>query len=90
MRSPINKLFWFSDAKKLNKRRDKVFIIHHTLANGSLEDIHNLFALYPKNEVRRIFLHGQAGLYDERTLALLKKLFDIKRLNERKFIKHVY
>ena len=68
----LGKLFWFTSAKKMNRKKDNNLIIHQTLAYGSLADIRRLFKLYSKTEVKKVFLKGKRGIYDPRVLALLK------------------
>lgn len=86
----LGKLFWFTSTKKLDKKRDKAGIIHHTLANGSLEDIKELFGIYSKAEVKKVFFKGKRGTYDPRVLALLRVIFGIKKINQNKYVKRIY
>ncbi len=86
----LGKLFWFTSAKKMNRKKDKNLIIHQTLAYGSLADIRRLFKLYSKTEVKKVFLKGKRGIYDPRVLALLKIMFCIKKLDARKYVKKIY
>jgi len=90
MLNGLGKLFWFTSAKKLSGKKDKNLIIHQTLAYGSLADIRQLFKLYPKAEVKEVFLKGKRGLYDPRVLELLKIMFGIKKLDARKYVKKIY
>lgn len=90
MRNGLAKLFWFTDFQRLDKKKAKELIIHQTLALGSLDDIRELFKLYSKAEVKRVFLKGKKGMYDPRVVALLKIMFGIKKLNMKKYVKEIY
>lgn len=89
MKTPFNKLFWFTDPTKLDLTKDKHLVIHHTLAYGSLKDIKKLFQFYPKATVRKVFLQPKKGLYDPRTLAVVKLILGVKRLNDNAYVKKI-
>jgi len=86
----LSKLFWFTEPRKLDKKRNSELIIHQTLAYGSLGDIRRLLKLYSKSEVKKVFLSGKKGIYDPRVLALLKIMFGIKKINSKKYVKKIY
>lgn len=48
-------ILWSTDIHKLDTERDKTYIVHQTLAYGTLDDYRWLFDLYGKHEVTRIF-----------------------------------
>lgn len=89
MKNPLNKLFWFTDAKKLDVKHDKHLIVHHVLSYGSVEDIQCLFRLYPKSVIKKIFIKPKKGIYDPRALAFVKELLGIRKLDFSKYIKNV-
>ncbi len=89
MNNRLNKLFWFSDVKSLDKEKDKYFIVHQVLCFGSLEDIQYLFKLYPKSVIKKCFLKPKKGIYDPRVVALIKEMLNIKYLDFRKYVKNV-
>lgn len=86
----FSKLFWFLDAKKLDKNKDRNLIIHQVLAFGSLRDIRKLFKVYPKAVIKDEFLKNRKGIYDPKTLAWLKIILGVKRIDERKYVKKIY
>ena len=91
MKSRLPKyLFWFSDTKKLDVKKDKNFIIHQVLAYGSMKDLHGLFAIYGKKTVKKEFLKGKSGMYDPRVVALLKVVFNIHELDFSRYVKDIY
>lgn len=89
MKNRLNKLFWFTDAKKLDMQHDKHLIIHHVLSYGALEDIQYLFKIYPRSVIKKTFIKPKKGIYDPRALAFVKELLGIKKLDFTKYIKNV-
>ncbi|PIS21786.1 hypothetical protein COT51_00900 [candidate division WWE3 bacterium CG08_land_8_20_14_0_20_41_15] len=54
---------WSSEKGKLDKERDKVYIIHQTFMYGTLEDIKNLFEIYSKDEIKDVFVETPLRIY---------------------------
>lgn len=83
-------LFWDVHFRKLDLRRDRHFIIHRILAYGTMDDLRALLKIYGKKIVRKEFLKPQSGLYYPNILELCLHLFEIKKVNEKKYLKNIY
>jgi hypothetical protein len=89
----LKKLFWSANFEKLDIVKDKVYIIHQTLAFGTLSDIKLLFNLYSLEEVRHIFLKQPKPLYSPQALNFLQKYIlqiEDARLSKERYIKDVF
>jgi len=49
-------LFWSNDLTNLDLDKDKDLIIHQILTYGSLNDFKWLKSIYPKEEIKKIFI----------------------------------
>ena len=54
---------WSTKAENLDPEKHKAYIVHHVLMYGELEDIKQLFKLYPKEEIRQVFLKKPLKVY---------------------------
>lgn len=88
----LKKLFWSVDFKKLDVAKNKSYIIHQTLAFGSLDDIRFLFKIYPLKEIRQTFLKQPKPFYSPQGLNFLKKyILQIKdNLPKEKYVKNIF
>ena len=74
---------------KIDPKKDKNLLIHQTLAYGSMADIKKLFKIYSKTKIKKVFLEGKRGIYDSRAVAWLKLVFEIKHLDQNKYVKKI-
>lgn len=72
MNIPADKahLFWSKDVHSLDSTQDKPYIIHQTLAYGTLEDMHWLFQTYPKQVIIDTFMKYPIKTYTPSSLHL--------------------
>jgi hypothetical protein len=89
----LKKLFWSANFEKLDIAKDKAYIIHQTLAFGTLSDIKLLFNIYSLEEVRHIFLKQPKPLYSPQGLNFLQKYIlqiEDARLSKEHYVKNVF
>jgi len=86
----LGKLFWFSNAKKIDLQTNSNLVVHQILANGDLKDIKRLFSLYPKTVIKKEFLRAKKGMYHPAVLHFCADLLGVKIINPKKYIKNVY
>lgn len=89
----LKKLFWSVDFKKLDMMKDKGYIIHQTLAFGTLEEMKLLFNIYPAKEIQQIFLKRPQPLYSPQGLNFIQKyILQIKDtgLSKERYVKNVF
>jgi len=89
----LKKLFWSADFKKLDMVKDKNYIIHQTLAFGTLEEIKLLFNIYSAKEIHQIFLKQPQPLYSPQGLNFIQKyILQIKNagLPKERYVKNVF
>lgn len=89
----LKKLFWSADFKKLDIVRDKNYIIHQTLAFGTLEEIKFLFNIYSVKEIRQIFLEQPQPFYSPQGLNFIQKyILQIKDIgfSKERYVKNVF
>ncbi|GFP21573.1 hypothetical protein HKBW3S06_00800 [Candidatus Hakubella thermalkaliphila] len=89
----LKKLFWSANFENLDIVKDKAYIIHQTLAFGTLSDIKLLFNIYSLEEVRHIFLKQPQPLYSPPGLNFLQKYIlqiEDARLSKERYIKNVF
>lgn len=87
----LKPLFWFTDPERLDLNKNKVDIIHQVLALGSLEDIKLLFSLYPREEIRRVFLKTPRNIYTPKGFDFIKNfiLKEKKLLSFNRYAKNI-
>jgi len=88
----LKKVFWSVDFKNLDINKNKSYIIHQTLAFGSLDDIRSLFKIYSLGEIRQTFLKHPQPFYSPQGLNFLQKyILHIKdKLPKEKYVKDVF
>ena len=86
----LRKLFWFTDAGKIDVQKDANLVVHQVLSLGDLKDIRRLFVLYPKSTIKKEFLKAKKGMYHPAVLKLCADLLGVKIKNPRRYIKNVY
>ena len=89
----LKKLFWSTDFKKLDIGKDKNYIIHQTLAFGTLEEIKLLFNIYSSKEIHKVFLKQPQPLYSPQGLNFIQNyILQIKNimLPKERYVKNVF
>lgn len=85
-------VLWLSDVSKLDVENDKIYIIHHILAHGGMEEIWWVMRTYPMETIKKIF---QASPYKEYRAArfnfIKNYLLDLQKipLDERHYVTNI-
>ena len=93
MKTTITKLqpiLWSKDIKSLDLKKDRVYIVHQILSYGNLSHIRWLFNIYPKKEVRRVFINYPKKVYQPAVFYFVKNFIlglKNKKLDEKKYVK---
>jgi len=83
---------WSKSIDKLDRNKDKEYIVNQVLMYGNLEEIKDLKANYSEDEVRRIFIENPTQIYSKPAFNLIKN-FILKistNLDSGRYIKSVY
>lgn len=85
-------VFWSRDVSSLNLDKDKVYVIHQVLMFGSLEQIKWLETVYPREEIRRVFINYPKRIYTPQAFHFIKNyLLGIRRnLGEAAYVKTAF
>lgn len=81
-------IFWSKDIRKLDLRKDRVYIIHQVLSFGNLSQIRWLFEVYNLREIREVFLKHPKKLYTPPIFYFVKNF--ILGLKKKKLAKEKY
>jgi|SRR3989338_1632720 len=74
-------ILWSADVKKLDLKRDRVYIIHQVLAYGSFADIRWLINNYSRGEIKEVFLDHPIKMYSQKVFYFIKNfLLDLKQV----------
>lgn len=76
---PRNKqyLFWSKHTGDLDVNRDRAYIVHQTLAFGTLEDVRWLRTVYPIATIQKTFQYEPIKIYTPRAYHFTKRLLNI-------------
>ena len=81
-------ILWSKGIQKLDLKRDRNYIIHQTLALGTLENIIWLFKTFSKSEILQVFVKYPQKVYTKASLNFTKNiLLGLKmKLNEKNYL----
>ncbi len=93
----MNKIFakfkpilWSKDIKKIDLKKDKVYIIHQILSYGTLNHIRDIFEIYSKEEVKKVFEKFPKKIYEPAVFYFVKNFIlglKNRKINEKKYFK---
>lgn len=84
-------ILWSKNVKKLNLKRDKIYIIHQILSYGNLEQIRWLFKHYQQEEIKEVFLKYPKKIYLPAVFYFIKNfILGLKkeRVPEQRYVKN--
>ena len=88
---PVFKPFlWSKNTEKLDKEKDKVYIIHQILSYGDVSEVRQLLRIYDKKEVRETFVKYPKKIYQPSVFYFTKNFvlgLERKRLKEENYVK---
>lgn len=85
-------VLWSTKIDDLNLDEDKVYIINQVLSYGTLLLMRWLFRAYPKETIRRVFLHHPIKDYFPSRFNLVKNFLlelENKDLNPKNYVKNL-
>jgi beta-lactamase regulating signal transducer with metallopeptidase domain len=77
----------------LDKKQDKVYIIHQILSYGDLKNLRKLFRVYSRREIREIFIRYPKKIYQPAVFYFIKNFIlglKNKRLKEKNYVKTLF
>ncbi len=85
-------LLWSKNVKNLDFKKDRIYIVHHVLAYGSIEDINFIIKTYSKEEVIDVFVNYPQKVYTRPVFLFIKNfLLKLKdELNEEDYVKGIF
>jgi len=88
--STLQPFLWSKNVKKLNRERDKIYIIHQILSYGDLKALRQLFRIYGRKEIRETFIRFPKKIYQASVFYFIKNFIlglKSRRLSERHYVK---
>jgi len=87
----LQAILWSKNIKDIDCCSDKVYIIHQVLAYGDMEEIRWLFTVYPKDEIRGVFISYPYRIYTRPVYFFIKDfILNIKKdMNEKEYLKNI-
>lgn len=67
-------VLWSIDTNKLDREKNKIYIINQILAYGTWEHLRWLFKTYPKEEIKDVFLNHPEKDYTKSSLNFVKNI----------------
>ena len=78
----LQSILWSRDINGLDFEKDKVYIINQILSLGTMEQLSWLFRVYPKSEIKRVFLEKPTKIYSPSAFNWITKIvFDNLGIN---------
>lgn len=59
----LQPILWSKDVGEMSLEQDKNYIVHQVLSYGTLDDVKWLFSVYPREEVKEVFVQYPKKLY---------------------------
>lgn len=91
--SSFQPFLWSKSLKSLDKKQDKVYIIHQILSYGDLKNLRKLFRVYSRREIREIFIRYPKKIYQPAVFYFIKNFIlglKNKRLKEKNYVKTLF
>ncbi len=81
---------WSKNVGKMDRDRDKIYIVHQILSYGDLKELRQLFRIYDRKEVGEVFTKYPKRIYQPSVFYFIKNfILDLrkKRVNENNYVK---
>ena len=91
--STLQPFLWSKSVNKLDREKDKIYIIHQILSYGNLRELRQLFRIYSRNEARETFIKFPKKIYQPSVFYFVKNfILDLKnkKLKEEDYVKTLY
>lgn len=80
--SALQPFLWSKNIEKLDRNRDKIYIIHQILSYGDFKELRWLLRIYGDKEVREVFTKYPKKIYQPSVFYFIKN-FILKLKNKR-------
>ena len=91
--SRFQPFLWSKSIEKIERDKDKIYIIHQILSYGDLKELRLLFQIYDRKEIRNVFLRFPKKIYKPSVFFFVKNHIlglKNKRLRERNYVKTLF
>ena len=81
---------WSKNVGKMDRDRDKIYIVHQILSYGDFKELRQLFKIYDRKEVGEVFTKYPKRIYQPSVFYFVKNfVLDLrkKRVNENNYVK---
>lgn len=81
---------WSKNVGKMDRDRDKIYIIHQILSYGDLKELRRLFRIYDRKEVGEVFIKFPKKIYQPSVFYFVKNfILELKnrKLKEGDYVK---
>jgi hypothetical protein len=81
---------WSKNVGKMDRDRDKIYIVHQILSYGDFKELRQLFKIYDRKEVGEVFTKYPKKIYQPSVFYFVKNfVLDLrkKRVNENNYVK---
>jgi len=81
---------WSKNVGKMDRDRDKIYIVHQILSYGDFKELRQLFKIYDRKEVGEVFTKYPKKIYQPSVFYFVKNFilgFRNKRLRESDYVK---
>src|SRR3989338_8947595 len=85
-------ILWSADVKKLDLKRDRVYIIHQVLVYGRMEQLQWLYSTYPREEIAETFIANPYKDYRNARFHFVKDTLlqlEDHKVNEKFYVKNI-
>jgi len=84
---------WSKNVGKMDRDRDKIYIVHQILSYGDLKELRQLFRIYDRKEVGEVFTKYPKRIYQPSVFYFVKNfILELKnrRLKEEDYVKALF
>ena len=88
--SAFQPFLWSKNVEKMDRERDKIYIIHQILSYGDFKELRQLFKIYDRKEVGEVFTKYPKKIYQPSVFYFVKNFvlnLRKKRVNENNYVK---
>jgi len=81
---------WSKNVGKMDRDRDKIYIVHQILSYGDFKELRQLFKIYDRKEVGEVFTKYPKKIYQPSVFYFVKNFVldrRKKRVNENNYVK---
>lgn len=91
--SAFQPFLWSKNVGKMDRDRDKIYIVHQILSYGDLKELRQLFRIYDRKEVVEVFTKYPKRIYQPSVFYFVKNFIlepKNRRLKEEDYVKALF